>query len=61
MNWSFRSDRFGKDVAMKTLTRLALLVLLLTLLVSCTYFRKENPLNLKCPACGYQWDQTIRR
>jgi len=46
---------------MKTLTGLVLLALLLSLLSSCAYFRKENPLNVKCPSCGYQWDYTIQR
>lgn len=43
---------------MKTLACLVLLALLMTLLSSCAKFRKENPLNVKCPSCGYIWDRT---
>lgn len=43
---------------MKKLTALILFVLLLSMLSACTSFRKENPLNLKCPSCGYIWDRT---
>lgn len=43
---------------MKALACLALLALLLPLLSSCAYFRKENPLNIKCPSCGYIWQRT---
>jgi len=43
---------------MKMPTRLVLSVLLLTLLGSCAHFRKENPLNIRCPSCGYIWDRT---
>ena len=43
---------------MKTLARFVLFMLLLTMLSSCAYFRKENPLNIKCPSCGYIWDRT---
>jgi hypothetical protein len=43
---------------MKILKVLLLLVLLASLLAGCAKFRSENPLNLKCPACGYIWDHT---
>ena len=43
---------------MKILARFALFMLLMTLLSSCAYFRKENPLNIHCPSCGYIWDRT---
>ncbi|WP_303721325.1 hypothetical protein [Malonomonas rubra] len=42
---------------MKLLSYLVLIVLL-NLLVACASFRSENPLNLKCPDCGYIWDRT---
>jgi|GEM_PF-1976634 len=43
---------------MRTSACCVLLVLILTLLSSCAYFRKENPLNIKCPSCGYIWERT---
>ena len=46
---------------MKKLAALILILSLPAFLSSCAYFRKENPLNIKCPSCGYQWDQTIPR
>jgi hypothetical protein len=48
----------AKGAVMKTLGCWILLLLLLAILSSCAYFRKENPLNLKCPSCGYIWDRT---
>jgi hypothetical protein len=52
------SSSTGKGGSMKILTHVVLIALLLSLLSSCAYFRKENPLNLHCPSCGYIWDRT---
>jgi hypothetical protein len=43
---------------MKRLIYLLIIILLLGLLSGCANFRKENPLKLKCPSCGYLWDLT---
>jgi len=43
---------------MKNLTCSILLLLLFSLLSSCSYFRRDNPLNLQCPSCGYIWERT---
>jgi len=45
-------------VVMKQLTCLLITILLLGLLSGCANFRKENPLTVKCPSCGYLWDLT---
>jgi hypothetical protein len=47
-----------KRFVMKILSCYLLVVLLLSLLFGCAYFRKENPLNIKCPSCGYIWERT---
>ena len=31
----------------------------LVLLSACSYFRAENPLNIKCSSCGYIWDRSV--
>jgi hypothetical protein len=43
---------------MKVLTGLVLFILLVTLLSGCSRFRKQNPLNVQCPSCGYIWDRS---
>ena len=43
---------------MKMLGRQVLFISLL-LLPACSYFRAENPLNIKCPSCGYIWDRSV--
>lgn len=43
---------------MKILIVSVLFALLLSLLSACSYFRKENPLNIRCPSCDYIWDHT---
>ncbi len=44
---------------MKLLWMLITAIVLLGLLSACSNFRKQNPLNVKCPSCGYIWDQPI--
>ncbi len=46
---------------MKKTIFVGLMLSLAVLLSSCTAFRAENPLNVKCPTCGYQWDYAIPR
>ncbi len=47
-----------KGIVMKKLAVIVLFLLLISLLSGCAKFRKENPLNVKCPSCGYLWDRT---
>lgn len=44
--------------SMKILPLFLLFVILVSLLGGCARFRKENPLNVKCPSCGYIWELT---
>jgi len=54
-------DSTPKENAMKTTILLGSLLMLIALLSACSVFRAENPLNIDCPSCGYQWDRTIPR
>lgn len=46
---------------MRKLACFVLLLFLLNMVAACSPFRKENPLNVKCPSCGYIWDYSITR
>lgn len=35
------------------------LIISVLLLSACSYFRAENPLNIKCSSCGYIWDRSV--
>ncbi|WP_020677393.1 hypothetical protein [Geopsychrobacter electrodiphilus] len=39
----------------KTITTLALIILLVSALSACAPFKK-SPTRVKCPACGYEFD-----
>ncbi len=43
---------------MKKLILTLLAILLLSMLFGCSTFRKQNPLNVECPSCGYIWERS---
>ncbi len=34
-------------------------ILLLSMVSACGNIRKQNPLDVKCPSCGYLWEKPI--
>jgi len=46
--------RSGSFTMKKTII-IGFIFAVVVLLSSCTGFRVENPLNIKCPSCGYEW------